>query len=226
MNRRCFFFWIPLLMLLGRLTGEEPSATHRFEPEVLKFEALDRRTPPPPRPILFVGSSSIRLWTNLPSSYQGKTVLNRGFGGSTCRDLLRYFNRIVLPYGPSVMVVYEGDNDLADGRSPAEIVQDLGILLDRALTELRETSVVLLTVKPSPSRRHLMEAQVEFNSRLRRMAQSRKGVFVADVASPLLDPQGQPDPRFFAPDRLHLNAAGYEAWHKPVFEAIDLGLKR
>lgn len=225
MNRRCFF-WIPLLMLLGRLTGEEPSATHRFEPEVLKFEALDRRTPPPPRPILFVGSSSIRLWTNLPSSYQGKTVLNRGFGGSTYQDLLRYFNRIVLPYGPSVMVVYEGDNDLADGRSPAEIAQNLGIFLDRALTELRGTSVVLLTVKPSPSRKHLMEAQMEFNSRLRRMAQSRKGVFVADVASPLLDPQGQPDPRFFAPDRLHLNAAGYEAWRKPVFEAIDLGLKR
>jgi len=225
MNAR-LFCWIPLLMLLGRLTGAESAATPRFEPEVLKFEALDRRTPPPPRPILFVGSSSIRLWTNLPSSYQGKTVLNRGFGGSTYRDLLRYFNRVVLPYGPSVMVVYEGDNDLADGRNPAEIAQDLGLFLDRALTELRGTSVVLLTVKPSPSRKHLMEAQMEFNAQLKRMAQSRKGVVVADVASPLLDAQGQPDPRFFAADRLHLNAAGYEAWRKPVFEAIDSCLKR
>lgn len=225
MNAR-LFCWIPLLMLLGRLTGAESAATPRFEPEILKFEALDRRTPPPPRPILFVGSSSIRLWTNLPSSYQGKTVLNRGFGGSTYRDLLRYFNRIVLPYGPSVMVVYEGDNDLADGRNPAEIAQDLGLFLDRALTELRGTSVVLLTVKPSPSRSHLMEVQMEFNARLKRMAQSRKGVVVADVGPPLLDAQGRPDPRFFAADRLHLNAAGYEAWRKPVFDAIDSCLKR
>ena len=225
MNAR-LFCWIPLLMLLGRLTGAESAATPRFEPEILKFEALDRRTPPPPRPILFVGSSSIRLWTNLPSSYQGKTVLNRGFGGSTYRDLLRYFNRVVLPYGPSVMVVYEGDNDLADGRNPAEIAQDLGLFLDRALTELRGTSVVLLTVKPSPSRSHLMEVQMEFNARLKRMAQSRKGVVVADVGPPLLDAQGRPDPRFFAADRLHLNAAGYEAWRKPVFEAIDSCLKR
>lgn len=225
MNAR-LFCWIPLLMLLGRLTGAESAATPRFEPEILKFEALDRRTPPPPRPILFVGSSSIRLWTNLPSSYQGKTVLNRGFGGSTYRDLLRYFNRVVLPYGPSVMVVYEGDNDLADGRNPAEIAQDLGLFLDRALTELRGTSVVLLTVKPSPSRSHLMEVQMEFNARLKRMAQSRKGVVVADVGPPLLDAQGRPDPRFFAADRLHLNAAGYEAWRKPVFDAIDSCLKR
>ncbi len=225
MNAR-LFCWIPLLMLLGRLTGAESAATPRFEPEILKFEALDRRTPPPPRPILFVGSSSIRLWTNLPSSYQGKTVLNRGFGGSTYRDLLRYFNRVVLPYGPSVMVVYEGDNDLADGRNPAEIAQDLGLFLDRALTELRGTSVVLLTVKPSPSRSHLMEVQMEFNARLKRMAQSRKGVVVAEVGPPLLDAQGRPDPRFFAADRLHLNAAGYEAWRKPVFDAIDSCLKR
>lgn len=220
------FSSIALFMLLGRLTGQESVATNRFEPEILKFEAIDRRMPPPPRPILFVGSSSIRMWTNLPSSHQGKTVINRGFGGSTYKDLLRYFSRIVLPYGPSVMVVYEGDNDLADGQSPAEIAQDLGIFLDRALTELRGTSVVLLTVKPSPSRKHLMEAQMEFNAQLKRMAQSRKGVVVADVASPLLDAQGQPDPRFFAADRLHLNAAGYEAWRKPVFDAIDSCLKR
>jgi lysophospholipase L1-like esterase len=224
--KACLFCWIAFVMLLGRLTGQESVATNRFEPEILKFEAIDRRMPPPPRPILFVGSSSIRMWTNLPSSHQGKTVINRGFGGSTYKDLLRYFSRIVLPYGPSVMVVYEGDNDLAGGQSPAEIAQDLGTFLDRALTELRGTSVVLLTVKPSPSRKHLMEAQMEFNAQLKRMAQSRKGVVVADVASPLLDAQGQPDPRFFAADRLHLNAAGYEAWRKPVFEAIDSCLKR
>jgi lysophospholipase L1-like esterase len=173
-----------------------------------------------------VGSSSIRLWTNLPTAIQERPVLNRGFGGSRFKDLLRFFNRLVLPYGPSVLVVYEGDNDLADGQTPAEIAQDLAVFLERAETELRGTSVVLLTVKPSPARRHLLEAQTEFNRRLKILAASGRRVRVVDVTSPLLDSRGEPDPRFFAADRLHLNADGYEAWRQPVLDAIELSLKR
>ena len=219
--------WIPLLLiLLVPLNAAESASTNRFEPEVLKFEALDRRVPPPPRPILFVGSSSIRLWTHLPTSIHGRPVLNRGFGGSRFKDLLRFFNRVVLPYGPSVVVVYEGDNDLAEGQTPAEIAQDLAVFLERAETELRGTSILLLTVKPSPSRVHLLEVQSEFNRRLKLLPQSHPRVRVIDVVSPLLDSQGKPDPRFFAADRLHLNADGYEAWRQPVLDAIELSLKR
>ena len=218
--------WIPLLILLVPLNAAESASTNRFEPEVLKFEALDRKVPPPPRPILFVGSSSIRLWTHLPTSIHGRPVLNRGFGGSRFKDLLRFFNRVVLPYGPSVVVVYEGDNDLAEGQTPAEIAQDLAVFLERAETELRGTSILLLTVKPSPSRVHLLEVQSEFNRRLKLLPQSHPRVRVIDVASPLLDSQGKPDPRFFAADRLHLNADGYEAWRQPVLDAIELSLKR
>jgi len=218
--------WISLLILLVPLNAAESASTNRFEPEVLKFEALDRRVPPPPRPILFVGSSSIRLWTHLPTSIHGRPVLNRGFGGSRFKDLLRFFNRVVLPYGPSVVVVYEGDNDLAEGQTPAEIAQDLAVFLERAETELRGTSILLLTVKPSPSRVHLLEVQSEFNRRLKLLPQSHPRVRVIDVASPLLDSRGKPDPRFFAADRLHLNADGYEAWRQPVLDAIELSLKR
>lgn len=219
--------WIPLLLiLLVPLNAAESASTNRFEPEVLKFEALDRRVPPPPRPILFVGSSSIRLWTHLPTSIHGRPVLNRGFGGSRFKDLLRFFNRVVLPYGPSVVVVYEGDNDLAEGQTPAEIAQDLAVFLERAETELRGTSILLLTVKPSPSRVHLLEVQSEFNRRLKLLPLSHPRVRVIDVASPLLDSQGKPDPRFFAADRLHLSADGYEAWRQPVLDAIELSLKR
>lgn len=185
--------WIPLLLiLLVPLNAAESASTNRFEPEVLKFEALDRRVPPPPRPILFVGSSSIRLWTHLPTSIHGRPVLNRGFGGSRFKDLLRFFNRVVLPYGPSVVVVYEGDNDLAEGQTPAEIAQDLAVFLERAETELRGTSILLLTVKPSPSRVHLLEVQSEFNRRLKLLPLSHPRVRVIDVASPLLDSQENP----------------------------------
>lgn len=98
--RSWFLPFLPLLMLLGRLHGVDSPRPDRFEPEILKFEAIDRRSPPPPRPILFVGSSSIRLWTGLPKDIQGRPVLNRGFGGSTFKDLLFYFDRVALPTGP------------------------------------------------------------------------------------------------------------------------------
>lgn len=221
------WLWLWLWLPVTEMTrAADPMIPHRFEPEIQRFEALDRRVPPPPRPILFVGSSSIRLWTNLPATIHGRPVLNRGFGGSTLKDLLRYFSRIVLPYGPSVLVVYEGDNDLAEGQTPADIARDLAAFLDRAETELRGTAVVLLTVKPSPSRAHLIGAQQEFNLRLKALAQARTRVVVADVASPLLNAAGDPDPRFFATDQLHVNASGYEAWRKPVWEAIEVSLKR
>ena len=217
-------FWHPFLILLsmhlGTLRGAESATTHRFEPDILRFEALDRKTPPPPEPILFVGSSSVRLWTNLPPSHLGRRVLNRGFGGSTLKDLLRYFDRVVLPYGPSILVVYEGDNDLAEGQTPEDITRDMGLLLDRSERQLPGTEVILLTVKPSPLRLHLLEAQRDLNRRLEAMAGARRRVHVADVASPLLDSQGEPDPRFFATDRLHLNAAGYRTSFKPVLDAI------
>ena len=218
-------FLVLLFMHLGILYGAESATTHRFEAEILKFEAVDRRIPPPPRPILFVGSSSVRLWTNLPASYLGRPVLNRGFGGSTLKDLLRYFSRVVVPYSPSVLVVYEGDNDLAEGQTPAGIAQDLALLLDRSESELPGTEVLLMTVKPSPLRLHLLEAQRDFNRRLGAMAAARRRVNVVDVASPLLNSLGEPDPRFFASDRLHLNADGYETWLKPVMLAIEDRLK-
>ena len=223
---RCWHpFLVLLFMLLGTLNGAESATTHRFEPEILRFEAVDRRTPPPPKPILFVGSSSIRLWTNLPTSCLGRPVLNRGFGGSTLKDLLRYFDRVVLPYGPSVLVVYEGDNDLAEGQTPDSIARDMALLLDRSESELPGTKVLLLTVKPSPSRLHLLDAQRDFNRRLEAMAAARRRVHVVDVASPLLNSLGEPDPRFFTADRLHLNANGYAAWLKPVLNGIEDRLK-
>ena len=203
MRFRCPFL-VLLFMHLGILYGAESATTHRFEAEILKFEAVDRRIPPPPRPILFVGSSSVRLWTNLPASYLG---------------------RVVVPYGPSVLVVYEGDNDLAEGQTPAGIAQDLALLLDRSESELPGTEVLLMTVKPSPLRLHLLEAQRDFNRRLGAMAAARRRVNVVDVASPLLNSLGEPDPRFFASDRLHLNADGYETWLKPVMLAIEDRLK-
>src|SRR6266550_2177708 len=88
-------------------------ALDRYESEITAFEAADRATPPAPGGIVFVGSSSFRRWTSLAADFPGLPVLNRGFGGSTLREVNHYARRIVLPYRPRLIVLYAGDNEIA-----------------------------------------------------------------------------------------------------------------
>src|SRR5690349_21577675 len=95
-----------------------------FGSEIRKFEESDRNHPPPKAAVLFVGSSSIRLWDTLAKDFPDQTVLNRGFGGSQIADSTRYADRIILPYRPKKIVLYAGDNDLAAGKSPQQVFAD------------------------------------------------------------------------------------------------------
>lgn len=208
-------------MILSDLLAAEPRDPSEFEPEIRKYEIVDRRSPPPTRPILFTGSSSIRLWTNVAAAFPGEVILNRGFGGSTLRDLLFYFDRIVLPYRPGAVVVYEGDNDLARDATAASVAADAIELLDRVERQLPGTPVIFLAVKPSPSRRPLLKAQQDLNERLKAFARRRPGVLFADTFTPILDNRGEPDPRFFQPDGLHLNSLGYAAWQPAIATTLQ-----
>lgn len=222
MSRGRFTSCLPaLLTILSGVLVAAPQNPQAFESEVRKYEQTDRRTPPPPHPILFVGSSSIRLWTNAATSFPGYPTLNRGFGGSTLRDLLHYFDRLVLPYHPRAVVVYEGDNDLARGDSPASVASDFVEFLDRMERQLPGTPVILLAVKPSESRAELLEAQQNLNARLSAFAAHRGNVLFVDTFSPLLNDHGEPDPTFFNADRLHLNRRGYEVWAPRIAAALQ-----
>ena len=211
---------LPLLAILSRVLVAAPQNSQAFESEIQEYEQTDRRTPPPSHPILFVGSSSFRLWTNVSSAFPGQRILNRGFGGSTLRDLLHYFDRIVVPYQPRAVVVYEGDNDLARGDSPASVASDFVDFLDRMERRLPGTPVLLLAVKPSGSRAALLGVQQDLNSRLAAFATHRRNVLFVDTFSPVLNTRGEPDPAFFNADRLHLNRRGYEAWTPPIAAAL------
>lgn len=226
MLRSLLLFLVTSVVSFGVAAAAVP-ATHsatgpaRLEGEVRKFEVVDRRTPPLAHPVLFTGSSSIRLWTNLVADFPNHTVLNRGFGGSEMRDLVHFFDRLVRPYQPSAIVVYEGDNDLGSGLAVEEVYASYLKFLRRVGSDLPGTPVVLLAVKPSPSRLKWMGHQRDLNARLESLAQSSPGLVFVDTFHPLLDAAGVPRPEFYEADHLHLTPAGYAAW-KP---AVEAGLK-
>jgi lysophospholipase L1-like esterase len=199
------------------VTAQDPQ---RFEPDIAAFERADAAKPPPLRPVLFAGSSSLRLWPELPGVFPGYPVLNRGFGGSHMTDLLHYFDRVVKRYEPAVVVVYEGDNDLAAEKPAGQVYTDCTRFVARVRLELPGTDVIFIAVKPSPNRAKYLEAQRDLNDRLRRLAEQDARVSFVDVFTPMLGADGQPRPELFQADQLHLNAAGYELWRERVGAAL------
>ena len=194
----------------------------RFEGDILAFERADQANPPPPAPAVFTGSSSIRGWPNLPVAFPDYPVLNRGFGGSEMSDLLHYFDRVVAAYEPSLVVVYEGDNDLSSGKSVERVIADFQAFVERSRSLMPATGVGLLAVKPSPSRAALLDAQRAVNTALAAMAADDPGVEFIDIFTPMLGNDGQPRRELFQSDMLHMNAAGYAIWQplvEPVLEA-------
>jgi len=198
-------------------------AQAQFESEIQAFESADAANPPPAGATLFTGSSSIRGWPNLSGAFPNHTVLNRGFGGSQMSDLLFYFDRVVARYQPPRIVVYEGDNDLAEGKSVTQVFTDYSNFLARVEQQLPRAAVAFIAVKPSPSRVHLLAQQQQLNGMVRSLAEARRHRFI-DVFTPMLDNSGQPRAELFQSDMLHMNAAGYALWQsrvEPVLAAMS-----
>ncbi len=117
-----------------------------FAAEIAAFEAADRRDPPAPGGVVFVGSSSIRLWPRLSDDFPGVYILQRGFGGSQLSDVVRYAPRIVLPYRPRLIVLYAGDNDLWEGKSPDSVFRDYQAFVARVQRALPETRIAYVSI--------------------------------------------------------------------------------
>lgn len=193
----------------------------RFEPEIRAFEAADRARPPPPGGVVFVGSSSIKNWTDVAADFPAVPVLNRGFGGSTLTDVVYYENRIVIPYHPRLVVLYAGDNDLAMGRTPARLLGDYRAFVARLRSASSTVRIVFVSIKPSPSRRAYMDRARETNRRIRAEIGRDSLQAYVDVFTPMLGPAGQSRPELFGPDSLHMTRAGYLLWRALLAPVVD-----
>lgn len=203
-----------LILCLGLLISVSLSAQNpeRFGKEVQELIAADssiNRTDI----ILFTGSSSIRLWKDIASSFPEHNVLNRGFGGSEMSDLVYFSDKLILPYKPQKIFIYEGDNDLNAGKSVDQIL----LSADSLLTIIRknlppEIPVIFISPKPSVARWGMKDKYVSFNTELKAWTRKHENVEFADVWTPMVDRQGNVRTDLFVEDRLHMNKTGYEIW--------------
>jgi lysophospholipase L1-like esterase len=198
----------------GMFPRGEPDHLDRFEQEIQQFEAADKTAMPPKGSVLFVGSSSIRLWSTLEKDFAPLPVINRGFGGSTIPEVIYYANRIVYKYQPGVVVFYCGENDIAENQAPPVVFQNFKKFIGETEKNLPNTPVIFISAKPSPSRWNLWREMQQFNSMVEKFAENRPSLRYVNITSSLMGLDGQPNSALFVEDKLHMNSQGYERWVK------------
>jgi lysophospholipase L1-like esterase len=194
-----------------RATAKEPKPDV-WQSEIDALTSGDAAHPPPRDGVLFVGSSSIRLWTTLAQDFPGVPVINRGFGGSMIADSTRYASRIIVPYRPKLIVLYAGDNDIDGGHTPQQVIDDFKAFVDQVHRNLPAAVVAFVSIKPSVARAALWPRMRAANEGVARWAARQDSVRYVDIATKMLDANGRPRPELLREDGLHLSPAGYAIW--------------
>lgn len=208
----------------GSESQSEPQPS-RWEKTIAGFEEWDSKNTFASDAVLFVGSSSIRLWATR-NCFPEFSAINRGFGGSHISDANYFFHRIVLPYEPRVIVLYAGDNDIAAGKSPQRVFNDYKRFVALVRDSLPATRIVFVGIKPSESRWSFWPAMKEANVRIEEFSQTDNRLFFFDSGTPLLGADGEPHARFFRDDKLHLNDEGYKVWTRLLRPVIEKAMRK
>jgi lysophospholipase L1-like esterase len=203
-------------LFLGILLRPQLSAVSAqgWEPAIRHFEEQDKVDPPKPGCIVFTGSSSIRFWDTVVSDMKPLDVINRGFGGSEFSDLDMYAKRVVVAYRPSAVVVYEGDNDLAEGspKTPEMVAGDFRKFVEIVHGALPGTWIYIMSIKPSKLRWNQWPNMKAANKMMQDYAATQQRVQYIDVATSMFDASGNLPGDLFKPDGLHPTAKLYAMW--------------
>jgi len=192
-----------------------------FEDDIASFQKADKDSFPPANAILFVGSSSFTMWKDVANYFPGYTIINRGFGGSGLNDVIRYADKIIIPYKPKQIVIYCGENDVATGSATSTDVEQRFIqLFGMIRQELPDVAIAFISMKPSPSREKYIEATMDANKRIRAFLAGKSNTAYIDVFQLMLGADGKPRKELFREDMLHMKPEGYAIWQKAIEPAL------
>lgn len=189
-----------------------------FWNDIQAFKKQDSINPPAQNAILFIGSSSFTKWHDVQNYFPDYKIINRGFGGSTLPEVTGYVNDIVYPYHPKQVVVYCGDNDLAssDTITATTVANRFKNLFQILRAQLPNTSIVYVSIKPSPSRQKLMPKMQEVNDQIKSFLKKQRNTAFVDVYHKMLNEDGSIMSDIFIEDHLHMNPKGYAIWQKEI----------
>lgn len=213
--------WPAAAVETSRPAGD--AAVTRWEPDVAALEALDRREADPPDAVLFIGSSSIRLWDSIGVDMAPWPVVRRGYGGARYRDLCHFAARLVAGHKPRAIVVFVANDITTPGESPPvdEVMVDVRATLAGIRGRHPRVPVFFVAVTPTESRWRAWPEISRLNAALEALAVDEAETYFVATAGRFLDPDtGRPAPELFREDRLHLSQAGYAVWAEVIAAAL------
>jgi lysophospholipase L1-like esterase len=205
------FFVFSIILLFGQEKADPDPK--RFQNEIDAFQNWDSKNAVPENPILFIGSSSIRMWRT-HDAFPDLPVINRGFGGAEISDMLYYYDQIAKPYDPEIIVFYCGDNDISAGKKAEQVFHDFKTIREKLISDFPDANFIYLTAKLCQSRWNTSPEIKIYNNLVSEYCHSNDRTNYLDTATPLLKKDGTPDNSLFLPDLLHLNDKGYAIWSK------------
>jgi hypothetical protein len=180
----------------------------RWEGEIKAFEARDRTNPPPKHCVLFTGSSTIRLWTNLVQEFPEQPVVGRGVGGCEIVDITHFADRIVFPYEPKMIFLRCGGNDINAGKSPEEVFGNFKDFVAAVRAKLPETEIVFISQNPTLARLKQSDKEQALNKLVKEFCEQGTHLQYCELSDMVLDKDGKVRSELFRADKLHFNEAG------------------
>jgi lysophospholipase L1-like esterase len=193
---------------------QDPKA-EPFAKDIAAYEAKDKTSPPPENEIVFVGSSSIRMWKST-EAFPDLKVINRGFGGSQMSDSVKYAERIILPYKPRIVVVFAGGNDINASKTPEQVAEDFRTLAGKIHAALPKTKVYYISLFPNVKRKSQDAQCQKANELVQAFTKTDSRLGYIDTATKMRASDGGPRPELLRDDGLHMNDDGYKIWNEIV----------
>ena len=194
-----------------------------FDDEIRDFKHQDSLSFPKPDGILFIGSSSIRKWTDLSQRFADKPIIRRGVGGCELSQVVKYYTPYILfPYHPYKIFIYAGENDIAAGNSADSVFHDFKTLWAMINKNLPGTKIYFMSIKPSPSRVKYLPVMIKANQMIAAYLKGKPNSMFVDVDEVLYKPGTKmSDSTLYESDYLHLNSKGYDRWQKVLTPYVN-----
>jgi len=221
-------FFTSLIFISSCIAQEKKGQpTGKWESEIAAFDKLNQTEKYPENSILFVGSSSIRLWNTIQKEMAPYPVIQRGFGGSRTPDVVQYMKRIAYPHRFSAVVIFVANdiNGSQEDLSPTETLMNFKKMVKILRSKYKKQPVFIVEITPSQSRWKQWPLIQQTNAMLKAFCEKGKNLVFIDTAKSYLNEKGEPNNDLFRDDLLHLNHQGYLIWGKLIKGEIDKKLK-
>lgn len=217
-----------LLLVIAPLRADDPlqeyraTAVEKWSKEMQRIEALDAKETDPADAVLFIGSSSIRLWDDIAADMKPWPVIQRGYGGAKFSDLAVLAEQIIKPHRYRALAIFVA-NDVTGGKddkTPEEVVRLFEHVVASSRSHAPQAPIFLIEITPTPSRWTAWEKIKETNAALKKSCEAGEKLHFISTANQYLNAEGGPMPELFKEDKLHQNRDGYARWSRIIREAF------